>query len=193
MYPLTLILDCLLYFPRCVYNSDKEKLSFCCYCISPTFFLNLYCNLKIPFWYRSLIWKHVCLSQVSQALICEYIPQYCRSTVYWWWLKWKVPLIFHGMNNVLWVDLSLFWRYYNDKKVYRILPFKMPPPPHPTPPTPPPTPPAPAPPPPPCNGMRHGAWRPHHERWAYTSNFVQYISGFWMNINDEIRPKYITL
>ena len=28
---------------------------------------------------------------------------------------------------------------------------------------------------PPCS---HAAWRPHHERWAYTSNFVQYISGF---------------
>ena len=24
----------------------------------------------------------------------------------------------------------------------------------------------------------HGVWRPHHERWAFTSNFVQYISGF---------------
>ena len=24
----------------------------------------------------------------------------------------------------------------------------------------------------------HAAWRPHHEPWAYTSNFVQYISGF---------------
>ena len=39
----------------------------------------------------------------------------------------------------------------------------------------------------------HGAWRPHHEQWAYTSNFVQYITGFQMNINDEIRPQYITL
>ena len=28
------------------------------------------------------------------------------------------------------------------------------------------------------HGTRRGAWRPHHERWAYTSNFVQYISGF---------------
>ena len=27
-------------------------------------------------------------------------------------------------------------------------------------------------------GTRHGAWRPLHERWAYTSNFVQYISDF---------------
>ena len=24
----------------------------------------------------------------------------------------------------------------------------------------------------------HGAWRPHHDRWDYTSNFVQYISAF---------------
>ena len=24
----------------------------------------------------------------------------------------------------------------------------------------------------------HAAWCPHRDRWAYTSNFVQYISGF---------------
>ena len=29
-----------------------------------------------------------------------------------------------------------------------------------------------------CHGRRHVAWRPHHERWAYTSNFVQYIWAF---------------
>ena len=39
----------------------------------------------------------------------------------------------------------------------------------------------------------HAAWRPHNEQWTYTSNLVQYISGFEMNINDEIRPQYITL
>ena len=33
---------------------------------------------------------------------------------------------------------------------------------------------------PPCS---HAAWRPHHERWAYTSNFVQYILAFkWISM-----------
>ena len=31
---------------------------------------------KFPVWYRSLLWKHVYLSQISRALICLYIPQY---------------------------------------------------------------------------------------------------------------------
>ena len=52
-------------------------------------------------------------------------------------IKIKSPANFYGMNKTfLWVDLSLFnqlllWRYYNDKKVYRVLaalPFKMSPP-----------------------------------------------------------------
>ena len=77
------------------------------------------------------------------------------------------PTIVYGMNKTFfWVDLSLFnqsysggiktakkptgyWRYYHSRCR-----------------------------PPCCHGRRHGAWRPHHERLAYTSNFVQYIYGF---------------
>ena len=40
----------------------------------------------------------------------------------------------------------------------------------------------------------HGVWRPHHELYrTYTSNSVQYSSGFYMNINDATRPQHITL
>ena len=105
------------------------------------------------------------------------------SAVYWCIAsKLKVPLFLTEWPKRFcgWISLFnqlLLWWYYNDKKAYRILaalPFKMSPP---------------------LSPMEPGAgaWRPHHEQWAYTSNFVQCISGFWMNIDDEIMPQYVTL
>ena len=79
-------------------------------------------------------------------------------------IKIKSPAIFYGMNNTfLGVNLSIFNQSYSggitttkslpDIGGTTIQDVG-------------------------CHGTRHGAWRPHHERWAYTSNFVQYISGF---------------
>ena len=76
------------------------------------------------------------------------------------------------MGGFITFQSVLLWRYNNDKKAYHIsaVPFKMS-----------------------ARSAAMAVWLPHHERWAYTSKFVQSISGFWMYINDEMRPKYITL
>ena len=92
------------------------------------------------------------------------------STVYWCIAsKLKVPLFFfNGMNKTfLWVNLSFFNQSYSGgitttkkpatgyRRYYHSICR-----------------------PPRCHAGCHGAWPPHHERWAYTSKFLKYISGF---------------
>ena len=78
-------------------------------------------------------------------------------------IKIKSPAIFLWSERNVFVggfitfQSVLIWRYYNDKKPTRYSRYyhSRCRPPH-------------------C----HGAWHPHHERWAYTSDFMQYISVF---------------
>ena len=123
------------------------------------------------------IWSLTCVFH----MLCTHTPEINDTSTFYWCIasKLKVPLFFlwneqnvsvGGFNTF---QSVLLWRYYNDKNptgYWRYYNSRCRPP---------------------CS--QWVAWRPHHERWAFTSNFVQYISGFWMKINDEIRPKYITL
>ena len=121
-----------------------------------------------PFGYRVAhdSWQEIHHMSSKWNKMCH--PQKKPSIVYWYIaLKIKSPAIFmewikRFVGGFIIFQSVLLWRYYNDKKAYRILwryyhsRCR----------------------PPRCHAGCHGAWRPHHERWAYTSNFVQYISGF---------------
>ena len=122
-----------------------------------------YRNQKSFIWTRSMLnaFRNTLAAQIS--IQCPIVNKYSLLIHR---IKVKSPANFSGNEQHVFVcwfitfQSVLLCRYYNDKKptgywryYHSRCPLTG------------------------CHGTCHRAWRPHHERWAYTSNFVQYISG----------------